>query len=270
MIDYLPVNTRMRYLIIGDSWGCGEWGKDFIRADSPPTPAWQPTMNPGEYCYSFIVPDTDAGTYLRRSGNEVTNISIGGDSNINQLKLLADHLRKDSTYDAIIWFHTEPMRDWQNRNYELGDSFYREQLSHPTGYDRIVDTWYFITYSMAEDIYEQYRIPFMVIGGMTPLPDQIHKHSFVHCYIKDWANERILDMYCEHPHNAGQFRHFAEAYMDVMDLNRALAEAEASTRWIQTCCVHPSFPDWGHPDRRCHEELAKVIDSIIKDVIVKM
>lgn len=260
----------MRYLIIGDSWGCGEWGKDFCFSETDPGGDWQPSNEKNKWHKSYVVPNTHVGIYLEQLGHSDTNLCVGGDSNINQLKLLADHLIGDAAYNAIIWFHTEPMRDWQNRNYALSDSFYRSQLAHTAGYDKIIDTWYAITYGMAQDIYDQHRIPFMVIGGMTPLPDQIHQYSFVHHWIKDWANEQILHSYCDHPANAGQFVHFAEEYMDVMDVDRALAEAEASNNWIQTCYMHPSFPDWGHPDRRCHENLAKVIDSIIKDAIVKV
>jgi hypothetical protein len=255
----------MKFLIVGDSWGCGEWSKKFLISEESPGSGWTSSMETDMWHFSYVIPHTHIGIYLEELDHSYTNLCIGGDSNINQLHILAKHLRTDAAYDMIIWFHTEPMRDWRHNNYKLSDSFYKERLPHPDGYDSVVDTWYSITYGIAEDIYEEYKIPFTVIGGMSPLHERIHEHSFVQHYIRDWANEHIMDRYCEHPHNAAQFRHFVEAYMDIMHPDRALSEAEASNKWLQTCYMDPSFPDWGHPDRQCHKNLAEWIHANICD-----
>lgn len=252
----------MRYMIFGDSWGCGEWGKEFLHSKENPGPDWFPSNETNNWHRSFVVPDTDIGTYLRAAGHEANNICVGGDSNINQLRMLEQHLSEDAAYDHIVWFHTEPIRDWQRGNYPLEEDFYKERLPHPQGYDEVIRTWFRLTYDIAESIYQKHAIPFTVIGGMTALPNMIHDYSFVHRYIKDWANEQILAQYCDHPDNVGQFNVFAERYLDIMDVDRSLQEAEASNKWIQACYMDPSFPDWGHPDRKCHEELSKWLTNI--------
>lgn len=104
--------------IIGDSFGCGEWQTkdsafldgDFYYRD----PIWGFDQN-------YVETHPGLEHFLDKDGNACHNISSGGASNIHQLKRLAsslmiDHPRHEESRflnpDFIIWFFTEPLRDY--------------------------------------------------------------------------------------------------------------------------------------------------------------
>ena len=254
----------MKYLIIGDSWGCGEWGKDFHTGKKPHDDVtksiWQPSNEPDTWHRSYVISNTHVGYYLEDYGHISTNLSKGGDSNLNQLKLCHQHLESNSDYDQIVWFLSEPVRDWDH-NFNLGDEYY-EKVSLPDGYDKIVEAWFALTFLEAEFIYERHNIPWIVIGGMTPVPELIKNFSFCHTYIEDWTNEMITEKFCYHPFNAGNFRQFGEKYVEIFHNDRFMKESQDSLNWIQHCFMSKRFPDWGHPDREAHRDLARWINNV--------
>ena len=246
----------MRFLIIGDSWGCGEWRKVFITADQSPGPAWSKSTNPTEWFISEPVPDTDISYYLRKMGHRAVNIAKGGDSNINQLLRLRQLLAVHDNFDYIIWFHTEPVRDYVLNNFDDSIDHYKEALPRDEGYDEIVEQWLTKTYDMASEIYSSHLVPFVVIGGMTKLHPIIDRYPFARHKMMDWANDMLLEQVLPHPDNFGQYNKFADDFVDVFNHDRFVKEADESLAWIQHCFGNPRFPDWGHPDRLAHEDLA--------------
>jgi len=72
-----------KILIIGDSWGCGEWS------------------------LSKEVVHEGTKHYLQEAGYKITSIAEGSSSNAEQISKLNDH--KDA--DICIWFLTDPLRE---------------------------------------------------------------------------------------------------------------------------------------------------------------
>jgi len=81
----------MKFFILGDSWGVGEWTIKNSVFES--------------------VPNTGLDYHLTQLGHTVTNISAGSAGNFGQLRHAYWTLKEKSDYDYIIWFHTESMRD---------------------------------------------------------------------------------------------------------------------------------------------------------------
>lgn len=81
------INKGDRVLIAADSWGCGEW-KVFGRE----------------------IAHLGLELYLTEYGCTVTNISVPACSNIDSINNIKNKL-VDNTYDIIIWFQTDPIRD---------------------------------------------------------------------------------------------------------------------------------------------------------------
>jgi len=257
---------KYKFLIMGDSWGIGEWKKEFVKGEKPDpilrhgrswewTKSWR---NDNEWCLVTILPNTDIGTHLRNKGHTVQNIAEGGDANFRQLLSCRKELEKNSNYDYIVWFHTEPIRDYLLNLIQLPDSLL-ENLKEYDGYDKLIEHWFKETYQQYEEIYQQYKIPFFVIGGMTPLPDYINNFNFVKHKIVNWSKEYIFENSPEHPLNAGQFYNFVEKHIISMDLKRIDIETEKIKKWTSYCAMHKHFPDWGHPDNECHQKLAEII-----------
>ena len=249
----------MNFLIIGDSWGCGEWSKEFIYADTAPDCSWHPYGDePRKYCKTQPIPDTHVGVYLE--GHTFTNLCIGGDSNHNASKICDNHLKTKHDYDYIIWFQTEPVRDIIFNNAQIDSA----KLLDYNGYDAVHDDLWLQTYTRFATIHDQYRIPFIVIGGMAVVNPIINKFNFAKIILNDWANELIFDTPIKHPHLIAHLSKFAEKYEADFNRDKFIAEAEASTNWIHYCYHHTNFPDWGHPDRRAHQHLAQWILKQLK------
>lgn len=145
-----------KILIMGDSWGVGA------------------------FCYIECgtkieaIPNTGPDYFLRQLGHEVDNISITGGSNIEQFNLLSP------SYDLIIWFHTEINRDiLKNTNID-----YTKIKSYIEAYSNTAE----YNYKLAQKFYDNYRIPFIVIGCLSPLHSSIEKYNFYTQSEKDWIN----------------------------------------------------------------------------------
>lgn len=246
----------MKYLIFGDSWGCGEWHKNIVYADHAPDARYVPANEPRKYWSSEIIAGTDVGTYLKELGHDAVNISKGGDSNLNQLRDLEQHLKTNNDYDRIIWFFTEPMRDILNNNIELDVKF----ISRNT-YQNLIRDWNYHSFYQADRIYQNYQIPFILIGGMEPVQAPRDFEFCLGC-LSDWTNTLILDKPVDHPYNAGKFRNLVEFENINFDLEFVNEELKRCQSWIEMCYSNPHFPDYGHPDRHCHKQLAQWLNDL--------
>ena len=84
----------MKFFILGDSWGLGEW--KFVDGI------------PHESGIVKNVPDTSIEFYLSQHGHYVKNISAVSAGNFGQLRHAYWQLVENHRYDYIIWFHIEP------------------------------------------------------------------------------------------------------------------------------------------------------------------
>ena len=162
----------MKFFILGDSWGVGEWTKKSCRFES--------------------TPDTGLDYYLTQLGHTVTNISAGSAGNFGQLRHAYWTLKENSNYDYIIWFHTESMRDIEeiliNQPDESQQYFPDFDISN---FESGLDYLDFQNYKYAQTITDDYNIPFIVIGGQCPVNPVITQFSFAQYIIHSWLAELL-------------------------------------------------------------------------------
>ena len=80
-------------IVMGDSWGCGEWGLD-----------------PADNQYRIL--HKGISLYMQEAGYQVFSLAQGGSSNKKQVdQLLKTAASMDRPPDHIIWFLTDPFRD---------------------------------------------------------------------------------------------------------------------------------------------------------------
>ena len=152
----------MNIVIMGDSWGCGTWG----RVGTTYT-----KLSNGVQCY------------LEDDGHTVYNIATGGGSNASQLEFLKLRLSEaplsSIQIDLIIMFYTEGARD------------------HVSGYPVVVkpDTTEFATWSdyawrstwgttlgHITGLFDMYHVPFMLIGACSPIPEHAPTPAIHSCF----------------------------------------------------------------------------------------
>lgn len=102
-----------KILIIGDSWGCGEWGN--YSATEP--------LFPGR---PSGITHLGLEQYLIDDGHQVDNRSVGGSTNNDAILYLNESITTNN-YDYVFWFQTDPFRDINseifNKNFKWFHNF---------------------------------------------------------------------------------------------------------------------------------------------------
>lgn len=240
----------MKFFILGDSWGVGEYTRS----------------TPGNL---ESVPDTGLDYYLRKMGHTVKNISAGSAGNFGQLRHAYWTLKEHSDYDYIIWFHTESMRDIQEI---LIDDPHEGQRYFP---DFDIDHWesaldYLDTenYRYAQMIYDEFAIPFIVIGGQCPVNQSICQFSFAKVVVTSWL-QQLLKLESLPPKNT--FFSWEKIQKILLHYNydekkfivQNFESLERSQEIIELARISQEFPDGCHPSRQCFAGLADQILSLI-------
>jgi hypothetical protein len=239
----------MKFFILGDSWGVGEWTKKNNRFES--------------------IPDTGLDYYLTQLGHTVTNISAGSAGNFGQLRHAYWTLKEKPDYNYIIWFQTESMRDIEEiiiNDPSEGQKYFPDfDISN---FESGLDYLDFENYKYAQTITDEYNIPFIVIGGHGPVNPAINQFSFAQHIIHSWLAE-LLNLNFTPPKNTffswdkikRILGHYGvnekEFIVDNMDqLDRAKVIQQLATE-------SPLFPDNAHPSSDCFKQLAQRILAIV-------
>ena len=238
----------MKFLIIGDSYGLGEW--------------YLP--NPTDQSTQVLVPDTGLDYYLRRLGHSVTNWSVGGDCNFGQLRHAYWTLKENSDFDYIIWFHTDPVRDAVEHvlHDPIDGPIQFPEFSKITDFELAMQYINKRNYLYAENtIYEEFNIPFIVIAGVGRLEECIDQFDFAHYKIYCWAQE-LLNLDSPLPRHLLRwwrsqdlFENFKYDKQQVIDL------IDADIRYMRLLRESDLFPDNAHV---CRQEYKKLADRILK------
>lgn len=175
----------MKFIIIGDSWGGGVYQYE---TDSPP-------FNQGKRLY--LLPKTGIGDILDARGHTSITLAKASTkgSNFNQLLRLqeeiADELRfSTQPVDGIVWFHTETIRDiiWT-----IVPNKEQAKVQYPTfdisNFREAMDYINTQNYKFAQKLYHEHKIPFYVVGCLSPLSDSIRSFNFHRLAIKSWISE---------------------------------------------------------------------------------
>lgn len=235
----------MKFFIMGDSWGVGEWELENGKFKS--------------------IPDTGTDYHLQQLGHQVTNISAGSAGNFGQLRHAYWTLKNNSDYDYIIWFYTETMRDIQeiviNDPEEAKIQFPKFKMLL-----NLEDTISYMdrqNYQYAQSMYNEYQIPFIIIEGQSRLPQIINEFSFV-AHVIPWLKE-LLNLDFLPPSNTFFSWQKIQRILTHFNIDEKkfiienLDELDKSKIIIELAKASKLFPDDAHPGSLCHKQLANRI-----------
>jgi len=232
----------MKFLIIGDSYGQGEYRRK--KSDG----------------YLELVPDTGLDFYLTKLGHTVTNISANSASNFGQLRHAYWCLRAMADYDYMVWFHTEPIRD-------IVEIVIDDPVDGPMQYPDFqtikiyADAITYINecnYAYAQDtIYNEFKIPFVVIGGVGRLEQSIDRFNFAKYTIHSWVQE-LLNLDYQLPKNMMLWHRWHEVFdtFNYSDQQHVIEELESAEHFQDLLKQNSLFPDDMHVVGLEYEKLA--------------
>jgi len=214
------INEHSKILIIGDSWGCGEWAMS----------------GPNGYC--TVHPGLEF--YLKEHGYDVNNLSQGGYSNSDIFNSLRDHLAINNSYDVIIWFQTDPLRNL--RPYADNIEIFKKNK----------EDFILVHDELLNSIYAKFNsldLPIHCLGGTTKLNlALLEKYPNLHpvipsiiemfgeAHIKIWPSDWIK--------NPQILKSLSRTLVDYL---HSECEPKLSREWF--------FPDGRHPNRKAHKKI---------------
>ena len=215
------INEHSKILIIGDSWGCGEWRWSRPGVGGPVHPGLE--------------------LYLKEYGCDVTNLSVGGSSNSEILDRLNDCIKINNSYDVIIWFQTDPLRDLQPYadNIEI---FKKDKEDFILVHDELLDSIYAKFNSL--------NLPIYCLGGTTKLNLELLKkypnlhpvipsiiEMFGEVHIRIWPSSTWI----KDPQVLKSLSH------SLVDYLHSECNPKLSQEWFH--------PDGKHPNRKAHKKI---------------
>jgi hypothetical protein len=224
----------MRFLIIGDSWGCGEWSEE------------RDSNN------KRIIPHAGTAQYLIDAGHAVTNLSCPADNNWRQLRLAEQELAVVD-YDYCIWFQTEPLRNIYEYSPfpDTQDIFPVEQGLE---FDELLLEWYKKIYDRADRL----GTTVLVVGGLSPLHPVILRYDNLKPVTWAWGEELTSA-----PQPFNTFWHTGKLARDTdLSPKRMSTELSKCRRYEDAQETSDRFIAQ-HPDRQAHKQLTeRLLNSI--------
>jgi hypothetical protein len=238
-----------RIMILGDSWGRGEWAPGKTR---------EPILHGG------------TAQYLREAGHQVSNNSMGSSTNQTQLDRLGpEHPNRHRSLleaEVILWFFTDPLRDLVNSS-NLGvdlDGFdlvgYQHQPRTMDTYRRIND--HLCRHTLAHMARLSQGRTVLMVGGVSPVPawtTEVYPEWRV--VTRDWVRWLV-------PHTKVSMAHSNRTYNypdcdeELLEFHEQNEEKSAGFRWRAehrpASDEHKWFwPDGAHPNREAHQKLTQ-------------
>ena len=205
-----------KILIIGDSWGVG--------AD--------------RYIPKSIeaIPATGPDFFLEQKGYTVVNRAEAGASNLTQLESI-----ESIDADYVIWFHTETNRDLLSRKL-AGNNF--RQLTEQAAENN---------YKLAQALYDKFKVPFIVIGCLSPLHKSIEKYSFYKYKIDSWLQELSGFEPPLNIHSDNMDKVMTE--YPPSDKTFVIDEIDGMLSVESALETHPAFSQGVHPSKDSYQQL---------------
>lgn len=296
-----------KILIVGDSNGLGEWGTLI------PGPACANPDNPeifrpyNDELYiglTKIIPVWPGfGYYLDLKGHATVNYSMGGGSNSESLYKVEEALGLAPPFtspvfynpDFIIWVVTEPLRclrpkSWlENSNADRLkdlDKYYIQRdkiVAEATSIDDINSQLVTMCLDNAQKIYNETKVPWIIIEGWGKLPQDLTHYSFIKHVHRNWI-DKILGheiplissmstaelLRHQRPDLLGTTRNksftngseFIQYFKNrPQTYFKSIVDAYERNIIAMQESVH--FPDNSHPDRHMHEALAQELEQYV-------
>ena len=212
-------------VIIGDSWGCGEW--NFI---------------PG--VVGATITHTGLEQYLLDAGHLVTNLSGSNKMNEEALEFLENYLDKNLAPKTVCWFVTCPLRTTTRYIYNDPYDFGVSQLTTQFKY--------------VDQLATKNNIKVYAFGGLCDLPDELMQQqldnitivipSVSSLVIEDFPKSMFGDVKEFHRIKSTEF---------------ALIVAGQVEQKYNAFQTSKFFPDFGHPNREAHYKIFKMIEQYV-------
>jgi hypothetical protein len=227
-------------VILGDSWGVGEWGKN------------NSVTGPG------------IGQYLNLYG-KVINLSEGGCSNTDQLTYFKNLLEKftPEQHDVFHWIVTDPVRCFarQNRMFDLLIDQPTLETAIRSTLDRFLNS--------VNTIAEQHSIKINLIGGVCDLDTvDINKYSSLIIKVPSWG--KLLDnTYASSIYDAGYMSELGSVVKvtrpELLDEWHLIADLTIKKDDSRRQLVDNGLSnDSSHPNRHGHKILSNLLYPNVK------
>lgn len=227
----------MKYtLLLGDSWGCGEWAGNTI-------------THPG----------------ITKYHNNIINLSLGGNSNFNICRQLKEFLSSNIIeIDKIFIVQTEYDRDYVTRH-TLAPCTWFEEVNNHTNINHLEIALLTKFYSMLSDIAVNFDIKIHLIGGCSDILSiddferdftnvDVACHSWVNLimyntpYVK-WGDE-VYSWY-----TTGTHEFIPMLKKNNYDTNTLIANISKGENRQSMLGNNPAYFPENHPNRKGHEVL---------------
>jgi len=228
-------------VILGDSWGVGEWGTD------PKTQQTCSLTGPG------------IGQYFSLHG-KVINLSEGGCSNTDQLVYFKNLLEKFTPdhNDVFYWIVTDPVRCFANKNKMS------ELLVDQTTLEAAIRSTLDLFLNNVNVIAEQRNIKINLIGGVCDLDTvDISKYSKLTIAVPSWG--KLLDnTYASSVFDAGHMIELGQLIKttrtDLLDEWHSISDLTIKKENSRTQLFNNNLSDdSSHPNRYGHRILRDLL-----------
>jgi hypothetical protein len=257
--------------LLGDSNFVGEWNR-LPKADEYKIPQYGPgvaelTKYLGKFNlpYNYGVSHPGISYFLEKRGYRVSNLALGGDSNLLQLVALFESLgmspqpRSSRTPfpDVIVWCITEPFRDLYEYNgpeYCMKFQQYIKNTINLTEQVDIVNREILkISFDFAEAIHKLTKIPFLIVEGQSTTLELDNQYTFIKGKISKWI-PGILGL--KKPPIACTLRTY-ETIEKYLGKNKSETILDSYSDFLNRINEKKvDFPDGGHPSAQQHRLLS--------------
>lgn len=237
-------------LMIGDSWGV-----------------------PNYYGLPGVAPEFHTELKLKELGYKVYNCSQNGSGNIQSLNKAKEFLQgipvsdtrgidnivlddKDIKIDFVVWFHTEFFRDEKpDPSLTLENNLKWMSKRH---------------YKAFAEFFKELNAKVIVIGGQTPIRDELFKVITPYFFIQDWKSvilgKDLPKVYCLGlgPNASGGNAWIDELPDSTEDKLKALNDIELIYDAMRDS---PDFPDQCHPGILPHKYLTETLHRLFNECV---
>lgn len=233
----------MNVLIVGDSWGLGEW--NLLCTD---------------------ISHRGLEQYLIDDGHSVTNLSKGGISNIDIYHRLRNYLDRsqDCNFSKIVVFQTEYTRDFRYEQMNMHHVFGVDDWKNLLTPSDLSSRWIERFYLRLSEVSQEYKIPVLILGGCSDtIPFDNMDKDYPGCSIACQSITNLLvnqDPFISKPvfswylKNSEDLVRKLKKSMPMEGLSVLLDDIHRGFERQCTLQENPDlfYPDGRHPNRRGH------------------
>jgi hypothetical protein len=222
----------MKICIAGDSWACGEWGRNI---------SIKQRLFNGQS--SLFVLHTGLQFFLEKK-HKVINVGLGGSSNFQAVDRLSNAMHKDN-FDYIFYFQTDPLRDSNFETFEKYKSIRIQDIALEQ--NNLLKMTYDKLNRLNKTVY--------AIGGASKLNDELlTNYTNIVSYIPSLA-EFLVKGYTHPLFWQSQWLDYIENKCNIECLDILLKYKSMQDGLMQDRYAKYFQPDGRHPNKYSHKLL---------------